>query len=472
MNPLKVSLPSFSKRKSQRLNKKGQPPNKSKNTCTARVANWRIQQRKDPEKAVELTKAKQEQNKKYKDKLKHLRKSNIEVDNKVREAQRLWKQRSRANAKARKEKEAQTREKDATNVAEKEPANPPASVDTPVTPNVLNTPASPRTRKRAQRVRAQLPGTPKAWATTMNHIINNATPRRKSILDNSTCRPIVHSAPSSVTTTDMVANTIQMTKVGRPTRQLINIKRQLSFTEGANYALYKNQYTLNRYLKRSEVKIIKTSKPQQHSSKWRLQIIKYLEDNSRVMPNKKDTVLIGGVPVAKRHLLCTKFQAYQDFKKSHPQYDRKYTTFRKSIPRNIRILDQACRRVCICTRDYNIEQKVEALNKTASKLRMEELSTTVKQLSKNTLCEHSGTPTRKCIDRACENCGTDYILDYYQPLIQASQDNHAKYQQWEQGNASYTDKVGKKRTVKKWKQVQKTLEIKELVIKRQPLTSS
>ena len=71
---------------------------------------------------------------------------------------------------------------------------------------------------------------------------------------------------------------------------------------------------------------------------------------------------------------------------------------------------------------------MEALNKTASKLRMEELSTTVKQLSKNTLCEHSGTPAQKCIDRACENCGTDYILDYYQPLIQASQDNHAKYQ--------------------------------------------
>jgi hypothetical protein len=37
------------------------------------------------------------------------------------------------------------------------------------------------TRKRAQGVRQNLPESPVAWATTLSHIIKNATPRRKSM---------------------------------------------------------------------------------------------------------------------------------------------------------------------------------------------------------------------------------------------------------------------------------------------------
>ena len=49
----------------------------------------------------------------------------------------------------------------------------------------------------------------------------------------------------------------------------------------------------------------------------------------------------------------------------------------------------------------------------ANRLRLNELGTTIRQLSNDTLCQHSGFPDRKCVDRKYEKCGI------HQPLIQA-----------------------------------------------------
>lgn len=46
--------------------------------------------------------------------------------------------------------------------------------------------ASARIRKRAQKARKDLPDDPVEWADTVCHVINTATPRRKSILARST----------------------------------------------------------------------------------------------------------------------------------------------------------------------------------------------------------------------------------------------------------------------------------------------
>lgn len=62
-----------------------------------------------------------------------------------------------------------------------------------------------------------------------------------------------------------------------------------------------------------------------------------------------------------------------------------FSTFCKMIPRNFKRLDLSCRRVCVCTKDYNLEQKVETLNKAARQKPLD-LSTTVRQLSTMTLC--------------------------------------------------------------------------------------
>ena len=49
-----------------------------------------------------------------------------------------------------------------------------------------------------------------------------------------------------------------------------------------------------------------TTKTQKYRAKWKNTIVQFLEDHSRVMPNKKDTIEINGERVAKRHLLTSK----------------------------------------------------------------------------------------------------------------------------------------------------------------------
>ena len=79
------------------------------------------------------------------------------------------------------------------------------------------------------------------------------------------------------------------------------------------------------------------------------------------------------------------------------------------------------------------------------------------------LCEYSGFPDRKCVDRKCEKCGVHQIITKYQPLIQAASTDKTKFQQWEQHKENYVNKKGKKMTANKWRQVQKLMGIKELV---------
>jgi hypothetical protein len=50
-----------------------------------------------------------------------------------------------------------------------------------------------------------------------------------------------------------------------------------------------------------------------YRKEWKTQIEEFLEDNSRVMPNKKDTILIMGQHAAKRHLLCSKQESFFSF---------------------------------------------------------------------------------------------------------------------------------------------------------------
>ena len=72
------------------------------------------------------------------------------------------------------------------------------------------------------------------------------------------------------------------------------------------------------------------------------------------------------------------------------------------IPRNYKKNDITCRRVCVCTKCYNVEKKVEALNKMADLKSFEDLKATPRQLSNISLCPYEEQPARACIDRVCE----------------------------------------------------------------------
>ena len=156
-------------------------------------------------------------------------------------------------------------------------------------------------RKRAQRVRKHIPQTPEKWADTIDHVVRNATPRKKKAL-----------------------------------KEIFTQKPRMQPKE-------------------------RNVKKRQH---WRTRIRTFLErdDLSRQMPNKKGVINVDGHPTAKRHLLSSKKEAYLKFLDQHPLYPFKYTTFRKSIPRHIKKTNRNQHRVCVCLRCFNFSERVRAVS--------------------------------------------------------------------------------------------------------------
>jgi hypothetical protein len=475
---LRVKLPGVEKslqRRSQRL-LSDKATDKKQKSSAERVAKFRKNIRNDPQRLLESQRKKRDENMRYKNKIKDLRTKDNNLDDKHKMAQRMWKQKSRRKEQLRKkvteqrteeankernrkEREARQEKRDHDRTQQKW-----SDIYTEEPQSKSRSLSSPRTRKRAERCREKLPSTPDGWSKTMTHLIRNATPTRSGALLNS----ILCDDPTMTSGVKQLAETIELNKVGKPKKEYATVKKQLSFCDNAAL-VYKNKKNIARYQsrKKRELKRLHT-KPQLYRIQWKDKVHDFLNENSRVMPNKKDTVLIDGHPVAKRHLLMTKYQAYKSFKLSHPDFTRKFTTFKKMIPCNICILNQACRRVCICTKDYNIEQQVNAINKVATALNMSQLKTTARNLSEETLCNFNSIPSLACIERSCSNCGTDRILKKYQPLITSAENTDnanlkASYHQWEKHNSTYTDKHGTTKRTERWIQIQKSTGIASLV---------
>lgn len=238
------------------------------------------------------------------------------------------------------------------------------------------------------------------------------------------------------------------------------MKRKLAFSKGGT-ELWSSKKTLDRYKKRKSKKPMK-SRPELYKESWEKEIEKFLENNSRVMPNKKDTILVDGVHVAKRHLLISKVQLFRKFKKENPTFLRRYTTFLTMIPKYYKRLDLTCRRVCVCTRDYNMDQVIQAINKKTTEKSLP--SVTVKTLSYKILCRYEEFPKRECIDRKCNDCSVEAIKTHYEPLVQAVDPRQKlKYHQWKQVPESYTTKDGTKKSAHRWIQAHTTQTIQEVV---------
>ena len=122
-----------------------------------------------------------------------------------------------------------------------------------------------------------------------------------------------------------------------------------------------------------------------------------LEVNSRVMPYKKDTILINGEHVAKRHMLSSKFETYMRFQTANLESTRHFTIFLKMM------INLSYRLVCVGIKVYNLEQKLNALNKLAILL-ITETSSTVRQMLDMTVYPSEAFPERKCCTRLCKRC--------------------------------------------------------------------
>ncbi len=450
------------------------------------MRDYRERLKKNPEKLAKQKEKKQQQNKKYKADLKERRRSDKYFDMKCKEQQNKWKKKSRKREKKahqlkevvkkreaenkrkkrERENEMMSREEEQRAKRRKRGQHPEESErqnqleETPTT-STINRDRASTTRKHAQRAKQVLPNTPISWSKTLNHLIHTASPGRKKNLQE---LQKGNGRPAE----EWMIGPFALSKVGRPTKQNAVVKRKIAFTCGAKTA-FKSKRNFNRYKKREVGKTFAKSKAEIYNERWKPKIETFLEENSRVMPNKKDTIKLNGQHVAKRHLLCTKYQSFRMFKEKYPEYNRGFTTFRKAIPRYFRHLDLTCRRICVCIKCYNLEQKVTALNKMASKSSMPELKCDLHTLSKETICpyESTGTPSVSCLNRKCTQCGIEKIQQKYRPLTAINtirREPRVKYYQWENAKEVYLDKNGRWKKCTRWKQMEKSNTVSELVM--------
>lgn len=246
-------------------------------------------------------------------------------------------------------------------------------------------------RKRAQRVRKSLPQSPKKWAETVHHLTRNASPQKKTALNQlqkkNSCR-----------------------RRNVPTRQF-----------------------------------------------WRENICQFLsKDNiSRQMPNKRDVIKVDGSHVAKRHLCCSKKEAFLHFVEQNPSYPYRYTTFRKSIPKFITKMNLNDRRICVCMKCFNATEKLRAVSRVAASCNLAPLTT--QSVYKDSVCknEPKGFPKLACVEEDCTEC-SNFLQDKYADMLEQEGNTTLKYAQWEHVDTQYMNSKGQKITTKCWKQVDHT----------------
>ncbi|XP_045205960.2 uncharacterized protein LOC123558147 [Mercenaria mercenaria] len=217
-------------------------------------------------------KQKKEQNLAYKKKTKELRKVNPSYDDHVKEMQRKWKKESRARNKKLAEKEKSPNNTKEQNQNRKRKSvtpvnNPSKKYMYPKTKSSTNKEkreeekSQSRIRKRAQRIKSPLPESTNYWAKALNHVLNTATPRRKSKLEafNRTINQDQH-------------DVLRLNKVGRPTKDIQDVKRKLAFA--AKSPLSTEKYNLNRYKTRKLKRLQNHNlpKPEEYAQKWKPEI--------------------------------------------------------------------------------------------------------------------------------------------------------------------------------------------------------
>lgn len=290
MDKLIVSLPAV--RRSIRNIKRSKTEQNKTTSSKERVRKFRENLKNDSTKLEKMKLKKKEENRRYKERMRHERMTDPALDEKMKAKQNEWKRKSRKRQAGREKRENQQEPKRSTGKQRK-----------------LNS-----IRKTAERVRRSLPESPRAWASTIKHIVKNATPKRLSHLQDK--------QTDGTNESHNVEETLDLNRVGRPTAENSNVKRKLAFSSRKQHLAGKKKWQLSRYKRRKEAQHDrKMTKPQAYKAAWKDRLTNFLETNSRVMPNKKDTVLINGNPVPKRHLLCSKLKLFRKFKK---QYQRKH----------------------------------------------------------------------------------------------------------------------------------------------------
>lgn len=163
---------------------------------------------------------------------------------------------------------------------------------------------------------------------------------------------------------------------------------------------------------------------------------------SREVPFKKDVLKIKGPDgkkelVQKQIMTMTLEEAQRLYKVKYPDHKIGLTAFRKLKPENVRKVSETSRRTCLCQICCNVALKTEALKKHIKDVKTEEnrkiLETVIvdkKAMGDSTFCQYENRPAAKCLTRKCENCSTENLDLYLEPISCQSKDKKMTWYQW------------------------------------------
>ncbi|KAH3800976.1 hypothetical protein DPMN_154620 [Dreissena polymorpha] len=116
------------------------------------------------------------------------------------------------------------------------------------------------------------------------------------------------------------------------------------------------------------------------------------------------------------------------FVKESPSYPYGYTTFRTSIPKQVKKMNLTDRRLCVCLKCFNMEKKLRPINRLASLCKLDPM--TLRGFYKTSVCDFETFPYPECADRSYEKC-KDILSTRYDTMLKEHGSSNLKYVQWE-----------------------------------------
>ena len=286
---------------------------------------------------------------------------------------------------------------------------------------------SPAKRKRLSRARASISNDPVQYAQTVNDLVNKASPRKKKLLERSTGNRNWKSL-----VTDELANKFKELRKSRKKKDL-ELKRAVGSTLKIGKK-YKMQKKICKELKISS-KILHTKKTTVHKRKVTEEVKEAVhasyEKLSITLPDKRFVSKKTGKPAG--FLTVPISTVYTDFRSSNPNVKMGLSKFAAMRPQHIKLRSQVKYRGCLCEYCANMEHKITAINRVAHRHNLKSPLTTVKSLSKITLCDKGDSQFHKieCIERRCSQCGVNKITERLQNLLDAEHGDDLPWKKWE-----------------------------------------
>ena len=299
-------------------------------------------------------------------------------------------------------------------------------------------------RKAASRLRKHLPNDSTKSAELIEYVIKNCTPRKKKILSQ---RCIV--SPASKRKVEFLESaTNNLLEPSKKRRNKKTVKLRQTIAKALIFD--KNQMSFKKkYMKKAfgftESFLCKASQMNDDNenpygkSKRALgedvidKVKKFYNNQgiSRVDPGMRSVSKKTKLPRSYLELKIS--NAYERFLTENPTINISMSKFRALRPSNVKTIKDTQLNQCLCEYCTNIEMKLHSLNsflcrRHMNRLRIEDKYT----LSRTTLCSKENEHYRKkCIDRQCENCGTQIIYDHLKEIKEKWGDHTIKYSEWE-----------------------------------------